>query len=469
MLSLNWQPLSALASASKSKFEKYLLLADNESWDAAFAMIDNLVKSAKPDSDYLSERGRVNTELKRYKEALADLDMALKLDPKSAMSYRRRSYCCFVLKRYKEGIADIDKAIRLVGSDPITVVPLIDYGNRAQAYMLIGRKDLAAADAIPAKACRGLKQALELRKASKLTVATNLANKLSKSQPGLIQGYMVRGILNLSVNKFKSAIVDFDKVLGRSPDLVPFLYYRADAFKESAQYEMAIKDYTKIISLKPKQVNFDMTANTGRYRQHFEYKDSNIVNLADIHFLRGSCYAHQNKFAPAEADFSECVALDKMEWEGYFERGNARFNLGKIKESIADYDVAFRLKKDFWDCLVRRASAYESLKQFDSAIADLTTIIKNNPTDAGTYQLRANLFERLNARPRAIGDYSKMITISPDDDDGYKYRADLYFKMGRFKEALADYDKAIELGSEDRVALLKLRALTLAKMRSERK
>lgn len=433
-------------------------------WELALKVIDKLVRTGRPDADYLCERARVYTELKHYKAAMDDLNAAIKLVPENAIAYRRRSYLYLIQRRYREGISDLDLAIREVGSDPVNVVPLTDYKNRARAHALLGARRKAAADEPLARACDALKQALDLREASNLKKADEIASRIVKTNPNLIQAYMVRGLIRLNAGKNKEALSDFDRVLTMAPDLCTFAYLRADACIELGDFSKAIADYTKIIEKRPKIVLFDFTANTGRFRQHFEYRDENFVNLADIYFLRGSCFSRKAQFALAEKDFSSAIMLDAGEWESYYERGNVRLSQGKLKAAVADYTACLKIKSDFWDCLVKRSRAYEKLKQNDLAVADLTSIIKANPADAGTYLLRAHLFERMTSYDRALADYTEMIRRAPSDDDGYKARGDLHFKLGQYKKAVADFDKAIELGSEDKQALLRSRAAALKKM-----
>ncbi|MGD9680214.1 MAG: tetratricopeptide repeat protein [Candidatus Obscuribacterales bacterium] len=455
---------AALASATKTAYEKFILASDAGRWDLALKVIDKLVRTGKPDCDYLCERARVYTELKHYKNAMDDLNAAIKLVPDNAIAHRRRAYLHLIQRHYREGISDLDLAIRQVGSDPVNVVPLTDYTNRARAYALLGARRKAAADEPLARACDALKQALDFREASNLKKAEEIANRIVKSNPNMIQAYMVRGLIRLNASKNKEALKDLDRVLTMAPDLCTFAYFRADACIEMGNYPKAIADYSKIIEKRPRLVLFDYTANTGRFRQHFEYRDENFVNLADIYFLRGSCYSRKAQLALAEKDFSSAIMLDAGEWECYFERGNVRLSQGKPKAAVADYTACLKLKRDFWDCLIKRSSAHEKLKENDLAVADLTSIIKANPADAGIYLLRAQLFERLKSHDRALADYTEMIRRAPSDDDGYKARGDLYFKLGRYKKAVADFDRAIKLGSEDKATLLKSRAAALKKM-----
>jgi tetratricopeptide (TPR) repeat protein len=59
------------------------------------------------------EEGSALYNLKRYEEAIAAYDQAIRLDPNSAMAYNNKGFALYNLKRYKEAIAAYDQAIRL--------------------------------------------------------------------------------------------------------------------------------------------------------------------------------------------------------------------------------------------------------------------------------------------------------------------------------------------------------------------
>ena len=72
--------------------------------------------SLKPKEEWLKEGFTLNA-LKRYEEALAAYDQAIRLDPNYAKAYNGKGVALRDLKRYEEALAAFEHAIRLNPND----------------------------------------------------------------------------------------------------------------------------------------------------------------------------------------------------------------------------------------------------------------------------------------------------------------------------------------------------------------
>lgn len=88
-----------------------------------------------------SNRGIILANHGELDKAIADQNMAISLDPKSARAHINRANDYYRAKRHAEAIADYDVAISLPGGE---LAPA--YYNRAQAHKALGHKDLANRD-----------------------------------------------------------------------------------------------------------------------------------------------------------------------------------------------------------------------------------------------------------------------------------------------------------------------------------
>jgi tetratricopeptide (TPR) repeat protein len=86
---------------------------DRQECVEAMADFEAAVKMTGDDIDY-AWRGIMHSHLKRNKEALADIDQAIKLAPSNSFHYQFRGIIYFGLERYDSAIADFSEAIKLL-------------------------------------------------------------------------------------------------------------------------------------------------------------------------------------------------------------------------------------------------------------------------------------------------------------------------------------------------------------------
>ncbi|WP_126650244.1 tetratricopeptide repeat protein [Chryseobacterium aureum] len=73
----------------------------------------NTLLSEKPESLLYNGRADVYFKMKKYKEALADANKAISIDPKFAQSYVSRAMILFETSKLKEACNNLDKAVAL--------------------------------------------------------------------------------------------------------------------------------------------------------------------------------------------------------------------------------------------------------------------------------------------------------------------------------------------------------------------
>lgn len=458
----------AHASATRSLYEKYYWACDREQWGFANSLLGKLIAQSPKDAQLYSDRARVLLEQRQYQKAVADCTKAISLGLKDSSVYRRRGYCYLMLGDYKKGAADLELAVKLWEPCYEDMFSLTDNKNLARAYKLLGRGAEAKKAEKQALLDDKLQLALDKRDTASLAESMSISNAVIKASPNYTQAYFARAIFENNNTAFAQSISDLNKVLSVIPNAVPALYFRADAYRETHEYDKAVKDYSKIIQLKPRMVMFDFAAHTGRIRDNFSHIDQACINLADIHFLRGTCYYNLKKFDLAARDFAEVYKLDPQESKAYLECGNSYYSLNNKKAAIENYTKAIKVDPKLWDAYYQRAITYEHSGDVTRAVADLTSVVTGNPREAGAYLLRGQVYERAGKLDEAIKDYGAMIKIAPSNDEGYKFRGDLLAKQGKYKEAIADYDSALKVGSEDKAALIAARDKARAALRKGR-
>ena len=248
--------------------------------------------------------------LKHYKAAIADYNVAIRLDPDFIYAYGNRGLAKYSLKQYEAAIADFNTVIRLKPN----YAPA--YDNRGLSYLYLSQYKAAI---------------------SNFDIAIQL-------DPDHIMPYNNRGRANIYLEQYEVAILDFDKVLTQNPDYWDAYYNRGRAKYELGQYAAAV-------------VDFDVLIQTDR-NSHLDY------------YYRGSAKYELGQYMAAIADFNISVQINPQFVYGFHNRGKAKAALEHYRAAIEDYDKAIRYIGIHPDFLESRGDAKAKLGQNDAAIAD---------------------------------------------------------------------------------------------------
>jgi len=127
----------------------------------------------------------------------------------------------------------------------------------------------------------------------------------------------------------------------------------------SKDYDLAIEDSNKAISLKP--------------------------DYAVAYYFRGVVYNLKGQRDKAIEDFNQAIALKPDYAEAYFGRGFAYSGKGQYDMAIKDYGKAIALKPDLAEAYYGRGIAYNKKGQYDKAIEDFNQAIALKPDYAEAY------------------------------------------------------------------------------------
>jgi tetratricopeptide (TPR) repeat protein len=148
----------------------------------ALAAFDRAVALRKDWLPAVLARANCLSQLKRYDDAVAALNEAIRIDPKRGPSYDERGLAYSNAGRHAEAVPDYTRAIEL---NPTSGA----YNNRGWAYMELGRTDEAIAD---------LDKALELGPSNEIAFGN-------------------RSRLNMMRKQYAQVIVDCDAALRLNP------------------------------------------------------------------------------------------------------------------------------------------------------------------------------------------------------------------------------------------------------------
>ncbi len=169
------------------------------------------------DSSALVSLGNTYLDLKRYEEALAALEQALRLDPNEAPAYIGRGGVLLNLKRYEEALAAFDQAIRL---DP----------NGAPAYTVKG---------------------IALGELKRYEEALAAFDQAIRFDPTFAFVYNDKGAVLLNLQRYEEALAAFDQTIRFDPNDVLAYTAKGIALRNLKRYEEALAAYEQALRLDP--------------------------------------------------------------------------------------------------------------------------------------------------------------------------------------------------------------------------
>ncbi|MGH6824785.1 tetratricopeptide repeat protein [Methyloceanibacter sp.] len=255
--------------------------------------------------------------------AIADLSLALSLDPQMVVAYDNRGYAYQNKGEYDRAVADYDEAIRLQSGDAQL------YNKRGNAYYGKGDYDLALAD---------YNQALKLK-------------------PDFAVVFSNAGNARLNRGEYDRAIADYNKAISFQPNNAAYYDQRSGAHYAKGDYDRAIADATRVIELDPANATaFNSRGSSFIFKGDYERAIADATRAIELRpnsgsdfNNRGRAYLEKGEFSLAIRDLTRAVELIPQSPNPYRHRGVAYLKTGKIDLARADLTRALELKPDYQD------------------------------------------------------------------------------------------------------------------------
>ena len=309
----------------------------------AIAEFEEVVELTHSEWAYYS-RGHCQYYEHNYVAAIADMDTVLRINPNNAAALRCRGSAERVLKRYSEALDDLNKCVALGSNDTTylnrgilrldlndTTGAIEDYdmmvkiNPNVNSYVLRGRLksrlkdyDGSVSDYLSARAI--IPDSLDY------AIETNLA-------------WAERLLYN-----YPAATEEYDKLIKRYPNKAMLYVYRGDIEKETGFDYAAVNDYKKAIHIEPR----------------------NPVGYKALAYYRYS----ERAYPVSITAFTKAIKVDPNNPELYFFRGEVNYLLEKDKPAIKDFTKAITLSPNYALAYRRRADAEKVLGLHKQAAAD---------------------------------------------------------------------------------------------------
>jgi len=227
---------------------------------------------------------------------------------------------------------------------------------------------------------------------------------------------------------WKDTITLMSDVIEKSKASVAYLN-RGYEYRLKKDFEKAIADYSKAISLKP--------------------------DFAKAYHNRGTAYFYTDRDSLAILDFNKAISFDPNYAETWGNRGSAKARSGQYEAALEDFNKAIKLDPAFPDNYSNRGLTYEMLGNYEAAITDYYQYLKIKPDDAKAYNIIGIAKQKLKKYNESLEDFDKAISMDPQGLF-YLSRSYSWNALGEKSKALADVQAAIKSGTQVDPAYLKL-------------
>jgi tetratricopeptide (TPR) repeat protein len=254
--------------------------------------------------------------------AIADLDEAIRIDPRHAPAYVSRGWSWHIKHDEERAISDLNEAIRLDS-------------NNAEAY--------AARGAI-----------YETQK--DLDRALSDYDAWTRIQPNNHYAYFARGSVYERKKDYDRALVDYNAAISSDPKFVFAYSNRGLVYLARRDYDRALADFNEAIRLDP--------------------------NFAGAHQRRGAVYLENKQdYDRALADFDDAIRIDPNMVSAYLGRGNVFYKRQDYDRALSDYNNAIRLDSKNSAAYNGRGVVYNERRDYDRALADFNEALRLDPAN----------------------------------------------------------------------------------------
>lgn len=370
--------------------------------------------------------------LKRYAEAIAQLDYALKLDPTYSRAFAQRAFCYNLTGKQNEAADDIIKALEIDGDDVAFSVmqAVADSAFNVMDFKLKIQQVLQPTQSYWSY-CRGA-ICEKVKRWDEAIEHYDAAQKNKYTSQTLYR--MAR--CKESKGDYVGALSYIEEGLAVDSSDVRFCIRKASYLHDLGETELAIAEYTHVIELIPDYTD----GYSGRAQVKMDagdldgaLEDLNMALMIDPNEvydlnLRGNIYLLKGKKDLAQKDYERVVALDTIPSE-YVAAFYALYELGEKEKAIAALDSL--LATDSIDNAYDAACLYSRMGEIDKSLNYLKISLEDGYRNF--YHIEHD-YDLMNIRATEqyrvlIEEYKSKVVVSaiasePSEDEDYELKTE---------------------------------------------
>jgi tetratricopeptide (TPR) repeat protein len=265
--------------------------------------------------------------------------------------------------------------------------------------------------------------------------------------------YYTRGEALYKQQQYDQAIDNLGKAITLNPNYSYSYLYRGLCYYAKQQYDLAIQDYNKVLAQTPADTyTYNARGNAYYAKQQYDlaiqdYNKAVSLNPNDpyTYTVRGLAYYGKQAYEPAIQDYTKAISMNANDYYSYTMRGLVYFATKDYALSLQDYNKALSVNPNNADAVYYRGNVYFIQTFYDLAIQDFSKAISLNNNYWSVYNARGTAYYYKAQYDLAIQDYTKAIQLAPNDTYAYYYRGFTNYVKKEYDQALQDLNKVIDL------------------------
>lgn len=384
--------------------------------------IDNYTRAIETNNDnqILLYRSRLYMRTKRYEEALADCETAIKSNKKNSDAHTMKGEIYAEMHQPTMAIACYNEALKHNSQNTQAMI------YRAFEHLKKSKHNLFVNDLLLAINNGELYRPFEILESMQNEPDINKAfyaeiDKRISKDPTTNKEPFIAGMLNLRRNNHYDAIKYFRTAIRRGFKSTDSKIRIARSLLELGCYEQALTEMDTIKNISP--------------------FDSQTI------FIKAMCYLGTKEYNKAKTEISKYIEINPNDIMGYYMKGNLYDEIGETQKAIANHSIAITLDSTNTYSLLSRAKLYLDLGEKQYAEDDFNKIRKMHidPTNNNFRCVQYAEFYMGN-NERAKECCKQTITHLGDDDSSNYDAACLYSLIGDKDTALDYLQTALQKG-----------------------
>lgn len=169
-------------------------------------------------------------------------------------------------------------------------------------------------------------------------------------------------------------------------------------------------------------------------------------------YTKAMSYRESGEFELAVEEFNKSISLNPDNVETYLQLGRTYLDLEQTTAALNTFDKALEIDPNFAQAINGKGVVYSVIEEVDKALAEFSHAIEVQPKYADPYINRSFLNLQLGYFDLALEDTNTAINLEPEFWRGYYNRALIFYSMGdKDQLAIEDFNKVLNLTSDESV------------------